>query len=359
METHPVPQQISSYQFRLVGDMTLKQFFQVGGGALISLLIYASGIHPIIKWPLILLSFSLGAALAFLPLEERPLGRWILAFFKSVYSPTYFFWEEVKTPYLFYQEEAPIPKQEGVIAPHGEVVMEEYLKSLPEEKAGFLSKLEGAESGFLSQISKLFGGNGKVTEAPTAPAGVQEQPAEEAKKEHLEVPLNTPVSIASQGFRPKIVVEETQPQEVQKESRTQTSKVAPTLSEMATQGQMVQFSPDAAPPLPPSIPNTVVGQVIDPDGKIVESAILEIRDLAGRPVRALRSNKVGHFMIVTALANGQYDIITEKEGLMFPPLTFEAKGEIIPPIAVRASAKEGIPLSVANNQPVNINSPIV
>ncbi len=29
MEQHPIPQQISSYQIKLVGDMTLKQFFQV------------------------------------------------------------------------------------------------------------------------------------------------------------------------------------------------------------------------------------------------------------------------------------------------------------------------------------------
>jgi hypothetical protein len=58
--------------------------------------------------------------------------------------------------------------------------------------------------------------------------------------------------------------------------------------------------------------------VVGPEGEIVESAILEIRDLAGRPARALRSNKVGHFMIVTALPNGQYDIITEKEGYVLP-----------------------------------------
>ena len=33
-ESHPIPQQISSYQFRLVGDMTLKQFFQLARGGL-------------------------------------------------------------------------------------------------------------------------------------------------------------------------------------------------------------------------------------------------------------------------------------------------------------------------------------
>ena len=35
METHPVPQNISSYEFRLVGDMTLKQFLYLAGGILL------------------------------------------------------------------------------------------------------------------------------------------------------------------------------------------------------------------------------------------------------------------------------------------------------------------------------------
>src|SRR3990170_3213482 len=94
MEQHPIPQQISSYQFRLVGDMTLKQFSQLAGGALISLLLYASPLHPFIKWPLIVLSFLFGVALAFLPIEDRPLSTWIFIFFRSIYSPTFFVWNK-------------------------------------------------------------------------------------------------------------------------------------------------------------------------------------------------------------------------------------------------------------------------
>ena len=75
---------------------------------------------------------------------------------------------------------------------------------------------------------------------------------------------------------------------------------------------------------------------MDNDGKIIEGAILEIRDLAGRPLRALRSNKVGHFMIVTSLPNGQYELKIEKEGFVFEPVTFTTEGELIPPIAIRA-----------------------
>lgn len=340
-QQHPIPQQIASYQFRLVGDMTLKQFFQVGGGALVSLLIYATGLHPFIKWPLILFSFGLGAALAFMPLEERPLSTWIFSFFKSIYSPTVFIWEKREKHPVYFQEEAPIPKDTGIATPHGEMVMEEYLQKRPEEKEDVLSKFENQEITFLSRVTNLLKGVTTITQ-PKPKVPTEEKKEEEKKEEDkkLEVPDNAPVSIASKGFRPKVVVEEKPLQEtVSQKPKETTSDVAPTLTEEAIKAQQAQFSPEAAPPNPPTIPNTVVGQVMDMDGKIIEGAILEIRDMAGRPVRALRSNKLGHFMIVTSLSNGQYDIITEKEGYEFDPITFEAKGDIIPPIAIRAKRK--------------------
>ncbi len=118
-QQHPIPQQISSYQFRLVGDMTLKQFFQIAGGALISLLFYASNLPGLIKWPLVIFFALLGVALAFLPFEERPLQQWIIVFFKSVYSPTLYSWKKTEKPEIFFQEEAVVP-QERIVAPHGE-----------------------------------------------------------------------------------------------------------------------------------------------------------------------------------------------------------------------------------------------
>ena len=64
---------------------------------------------------------------------------------------------------------------------------------------------------------------------------------------------------------------------------------------------------------------------------------MEIKDANGRPVRALKSNKAGHFIIVTPLANGKYEISTEKDGFTFEPISFETKGEIIPAIAIRGT----------------------
>ena len=62
---------------------------------------------------------------------------------------------------------------------------------------------------------------------------------------------------------------------------------------------------------------------------------MEIKDEMGRPIRALRSNKVGHFVTVTPLENGKYTIATEKEGFEFSTVSFEAVGVLIPPILVQ------------------------
>lgn len=344
-QQHPIPQQISSYQFKLVGNMTLKQFFQIAGGGLFSLLFYASNLHPVIKWPLVV-SFALfGAALAFLPFEERPLEQWILSFFKAVYSPTTYFWHKATKAPVFFKEEAPVP-QEHIVAPHGEKEMEKYLQSLPGRGTSVFSKLEEAENAFLSRLSALFGGGStKAIETPTLHSAGQQVAAE--KQEEMKVPQNVP-TVIPQGYKPRIVVEEKKPlSQVQKPAKAKTTHVAKTFTAQdVISGRAAQFSIDAAPPLPPEKPNTLTGQVVDAGGKIVESAILEIRDVAGRPVRAIRTNKVGHFLIVTPLQNGKYEIISEKEGLNFDTFTFDATGSIVPPILIKAKNNIAVPIII-------------
>ncbi len=329
MESHPIPQQISSYQFRLVGDMTLKQFFQIAGGALISIIIYSLPLMGIIKWPLVVFFALLGIALAFLPLEERPLERWIIAFFKSVYSPSLFFWKKTKNEFNYYQDEATAPT-EKIVYPGGEAKLQEYLKS--SSGGNLAGSLEKLENSFLSGLSGIFSSvipTMKVTSTTIPQVGIQEGPPKP-----VAVPNEIPIKIPVATNIPKLVVEETS----FKENVTpliSTTEVTPTsLGQNLVAQKQAQFSIDAAPPSPPTSPNTLTGQVVDQEKHIVEGAIMEIRDSSGRPVRALKSNKLGHFMVVTPLMSGKYEIITEKEGFNFDPISFEAEGEIIPPIAV-------------------------
>lgn len=98
MEQHAVPQDITGFKFKLVGDMTLKQFGELAFGAIMAYLFFASNFHPIVKWPLVIFFIILGVGLAFVPIQERPLDTWIINFFKAIYKPTYFTWRKGVQP---------------------------------------------------------------------------------------------------------------------------------------------------------------------------------------------------------------------------------------------------------------------
>src|SRR3989344_4577201 len=95
MEQHPVPQNISSFQFKLIGDITLKQFAYVAGGVILAYIFTKFAFFPwIIRMPLAVITALLGFGLAFVPIEERPMDRWLAAFFKSIYLPTQYVWRK-------------------------------------------------------------------------------------------------------------------------------------------------------------------------------------------------------------------------------------------------------------------------
>lgn len=92
---HPIPQNVTSFEFHLVGDMTLKQFLFLAGGLGFSyfVFIFLFPLNPILAIPLILILAGGGTTFAFVPILDRPLDHWVMAFFKAVYSPTKGFWQ--------------------------------------------------------------------------------------------------------------------------------------------------------------------------------------------------------------------------------------------------------------------------
>lgn len=306
--------------------MTLKQFFQLAGGALVSLLFYASNLPGVVKWPLIIIFAFLGAALAFLPFQDRPLEKWIFAFFRTIYSPVSFYWQKIQKPPVFFQPE-------GAILEGAAVSPEELAKlnkqNLPgKQPRGLMDKLDEAETLFLTKLASIFGPN-------LPPASQTQETKDDSPKEAqpLTVPSAVPTKITS-----RIVVEE-KPKSVYDPNISATTVNPIFKAQDNILEKEAQFSLDAAPPSPPTVPNTISGQVIDQEGKIVEGAILEVRDVSGRPVRALKSNRLGHFIVVTPLANGRYEICTEKDGYSFESVFFDAQGALVPPIAVKGSSQ--------------------
>ena len=63
---------------------------------------------------------------------------------------------------------------------------------------------------------------------------------------------------------------------------------------------------------------------------------MEIIDTqTGIPARALRSNKLGQFQIAIPLPAGTYNVVAEKEGTGFDPVSVSVKGSLVPPVIIQ------------------------
>lgn len=315
MEQHAVPQHISSYQFRLVGDMTIRQFGFLASGCIIGLIFYASPLAPLVKWPLIIFSVFLGFAMAFLPIQERPLDQWIVSFIKAVFSPTQFAWKrQPKQPAIFKATAKRGIIRKAPTPPPDRKQLTEYLATLPTEPK---SPLDEQEENFVKKAINMFQ-LAKMPIPSPLPVSAPPTPMPPVQPRRL-APKPKPKAFAPPRRKPIVLPEKpTQPKKPRVEAR---------------------FSPTLPFPAPPSQPNTLVGMVLDQEDKLIEGAIIEIRDSQGIPVRALKTNKLGQFRSVTPLDNGQYEIEIEKEGYQFDILKIRLTGAVIEPLEIRTKSK--------------------
>lgn len=292
MEQHAIPQQISSYEFKLVGEMTLKQFLKAAGGIVLAVLINASGLIFFIKWPLMLITGGGGLMLAFVPFQDRPLDQWVSAFIKAIYSPTiYTYKKKAPTDWIDLKltgKQLDTEKEEAVPI-KDKTKVEEFIKSLPSVK-----KIEEEDT----------------NPSPTLPLTHQ---GGQAGQTVVELP------------KAEIVVDD-------QAWRDQKANLNLKSEKLEATGQAV-FGHIPMPDKP-TIPNLLVGMVTDHVGKIVDSAIVEIQDEKGNPSRVLKTNALGQFRATTPLSNGTYLIITEKEGYHFDRVNVELVGKIVDPVKI-------------------------
>lgn len=137
MEQHPVPQHIASFEFKLFGNLTIRQFFTLAIPASFGILVFFSNIAPIVRIPTAIVFIGFGLFAALVPIDGRPLDKWLVAFIKAVLSPTRRVW--VKEPnlpefLLFATSPAPMPQSSVLpITAQDKERLENYLRSLPEE----------------------------------------------------------------------------------------------------------------------------------------------------------------------------------------------------------------------------------
>lgn len=396
MREHPIPQDITGYRFHIIGSMTLKQFAEIGIGVAIAAVFYSTNLPAIIKWPFIGISIALGAAAAFLPIEERPLDHWIITFFKVLYKPTVFYWKRkpnIPTG-LSYTAHGPITPLEPEIdlSPIRRQRIKEYIGSVahPHSEPFDLSNTEQER---VASILSSFTTQPVVTAvADPTPQPTQEKPDLEVRIRKLRpnpaetvvystavsapqaaaitpeptghisppqtpvqapIPQATPVTTVGAinttntisanpepehssppDLSPPIAPQAEQVEQVQLPT-TAISQPEPQIQPVVNQS--VSYNTDLPFPSTPTEPNKVVGMVLTPENDLISDAIVEIQMSNGTVARAVKSNALGQFFITTPLAAGEYTIMVEKDGFTFSPLQLVLSDQIVQPIEIRSA----------------------
>lgn len=94
MIQHPIPRQITTFEFKLIGFMTLKQFLYLVVFVPMAFIFYKIIPLPLINILLGILTLLLGLVLAFVPINDRPSDVWIKNLIKRLTSPTQFIYKK-------------------------------------------------------------------------------------------------------------------------------------------------------------------------------------------------------------------------------------------------------------------------
>lgn len=394
MREHPVPQDITGYQFHIIGEMTIKQFAEVGLGVILGVVIYTTNLPGLLKWPLIVIFVATGAMAAFVPIEEQPLDHWIITFFKSLYKPTQYYWKkDARLPEAFaFKPSDPNTIQPPTVdfSPARRERIKEFLSSLPEEQAA--DDYTQSQNNYVSQILATFD-NVEVTQtvpgspspgsslpnltlrthslrapttqeqavyqgntstpaqtktsltlpmatdtviaaAPSNVAGDTQHLAPDESTQDVLVPQNQPISVATTNNQ----AAPENPEEAITYSQP-SSYIAGAADQVvdASQLQQVVDNVQLPFPAPPQEPNKVVGMTLSSQNDLLHEVIIEIKTPTGQVVRAVKSNSLGQFFISTPLRNGTYIVTAEKEGYQFPDQQLILNGTIVNPLEIRSS----------------------
>lgn len=96
-----MPRQITTFEFKLVGFLTLKQFIYLVVFIPLGFVIFKLIPIPLINILLAIIVGGVGAALAFVPINERPLDVWIKNLIKRLTSPTQYIYHKKNSPIYF------------------------------------------------------------------------------------------------------------------------------------------------------------------------------------------------------------------------------------------------------------------
>ncbi len=172
MEQHPIPRQITTFEFKLVGFLTIKQFIYLIIFAAIGFIVYLIFPIPILNIFFALITAGAGAALAFLPVNDRPLDVWIKNLVRRLLSPTQYQYKKNNPPPAFLKN-IPAASTPSQVSTHidAQKKLNNYLGS--KNAAVQQSKKQSINDLMQNSLNALVG---KGVQKPVAPSPSQKPP---------------------------------------------------------------------------------------------------------------------------------------------------------------------------------------
>ncbi len=182
MEQHPIPRQITTFEFKLVGQLTVRQFLYLAlaSGAAVSLFFLVPKIL-FLNFLAATIPVLFGIGFAFVPINDRPMELWVRNLIKRLTSPT---------QYYFRKHNRPPRIMMGITLPPKEVMLE-YLKAKQKLEAyEFTSRSKNKREEIMSGISDQTAS--KVDRVKTALQA--SKPQVKAPVVTVKQPLSAPVA---------------------------------------------------------------------------------------------------------------------------------------------------------------------
>lgn len=284
MEQHPVPRQITTFEFKLIGFLTIKQFIYIIVFIPIGFIVYSLFPIPILNILLGIIVGGFGFALALLPINDRPLDVWVKNLFKRLTSPTQYVFHKQNQPIYFFNNLYFVDDPHRVMT---------HIES-QEKLAAYLASTQATvpTNTQKQKVHDLFHLPSALPKIMKSASQAQSQPAlntlpvqsitqsEPPKLEMPDVPSISHATILS----PQLVTEVTQPKVIKKQSAT-----APTPA-------MVHG------PKPPFFTGIVKNHKLIP----IPGILIYVKDENGKTLRLLKTNPHGVFATFNVLPEGEY-----------------------------------------------------
>lgn len=375
MVNHPIPQDITGFKFKLIGSITVKQFFYLLAAAILAYLMLILPIFVFIKVPIAATIALVGIALAFIPYDGRPIDVMLLNYIKTIPSENQYIYKKtgVDVSYLL---SAPVSLPNQTITTKSKTVSYKTIP-LPTKK----EVLEKHEAEYVNSLKKFFSESTfKSPEEKKKEEGLPKVITNEKSQKVAEKPIDdslakkaapdmVPIPAPSQPKPPS--PPEMGVHEIEKKIRQLQEELGKSMAEkdilqkkffeLANQRQSeITYKPSQAQasseqvetshvrsissqstvtagfPSLPDIPNIILGIIKDARGKVLQHIIVEVLDSNDNPVRAFKTNGLGQFASATPLSNGIYKMRFEdpKKQHDFDTVEIELTGKIFQPLEI-------------------------